>query len=87
MKTIQVMIPEHVPVTQTEMPPTIPVSIPALEDVIQLAKALHVAGEGWEGTALGWPAIDPHVPSQSNVALHAPGGGRLPWVPNCLWHR
>lgn len=56
MKTIQVMIPAHIPVTSTGALPTIPVSIPAFEDVIQLAKALHAAGEAWEGTALGWPA-------------------------------
>lgn len=56
MKTIQVTIPEHIPVTQTGAPPTIPVSVPAFEDVIQLAKALHIAGKAWEGTALGWPA-------------------------------
>ncbi|MEZ4730080.1 MAG: hypothetical protein R3E79_23360 [Caldilineaceae bacterium] len=56
MKTIQVTLPEHVPVAQTGSPPTIPVSIPALEDVIQLATALHAAGKAWEGTALGWPA-------------------------------
>lgn len=31
-----------------------PIAIPAFEDVIQLAKALHVAGKAWEGTALGY---------------------------------
>lgn len=33
-----------------------PISIPAFEDVIQLAKTLHTAGKAWEGTAWGWPA-------------------------------
>lgn len=56
MKTIQVTLPERMPATQTGAPPTIPISIPAFEDVIQLAKALHRAREVWEGTALGWPA-------------------------------
>lgn len=56
MKTILVTIPEHVPATESGMPPTIPVAIPALEDVIQFAKALHSAGKPWEGIALGWPA-------------------------------
>ena len=56
MKTIQVTIPDHVPVTETGVTPTIPVSIPSLEDVVQLAKVFHTAGKTWEGTALGWPA-------------------------------
>lgn len=56
MKTIQITIPEHIPSTATGASPTIPVSIPALEDVIQFAKALHAVGQAWEGTALGWPA-------------------------------
>jgi len=56
MKTIQITIPEHVPVTQTGVRPTIPVSIPPIEDVIQFAKTFHAAGKVWEGTVLGWPA-------------------------------
>lgn len=28
----------------------------SLSDVIQLAKALHAAGQTWQGTAFGWPA-------------------------------
>lgn len=56
MKTIQVMIPDRIPATQSGALPTIPVSIPAVEDVIQLAKALHAVGNAWEATAFGWPA-------------------------------
>ncbi len=40
----------------TDTPLTLPVAIPALLDVTQFAKALHAAGQPWEGTAFGWPA-------------------------------
>lgn len=56
MNTIQVSIPQPKPVTPPESLLSVPVAIPALADVIQLAKALHAAGKPWEGTAFGWPA-------------------------------
>lgn len=35
---------------------SLPIAIPALEDVVQFAKALHLAGQDWNGVAFGWPA-------------------------------
>jgi hypothetical protein len=56
MNTIQISIPQPKPVAPPEMLLSVPVAIPALADVIQFAKALHVAGQPWEGTVFGWPA-------------------------------
>ena len=56
MNTIQISIPQAERTTGENAPLSLPVAIPSLPDVIQLAKALHVAGRPWEGTAFGWPA-------------------------------
>lgn len=56
MNTIQVSIPQPKPTTSTDASLSLPVVIPSLTDVLQLAKALHAAGRPWEGTAFGWPA-------------------------------
>lgn len=53
---IQISIPQPKPVAPPEIRLSVPVAIPALADVIQFAKALHVAGQPWEGAVFGWPA-------------------------------
>lgn len=47
---------------------TQPIAIPALEDVVQFAKALHLAGPAWNGVAFGWPAdYTPEIKEENAV--------------------
>ena len=68
MNTIQVSIPQPTLVKPTDTPLSLPVAIPSLPDIIQLAKALHAAGQPWEGTAFGWPAdYSPEIKEENAV--------------------
>ncbi len=53
---MQVAMPKSLPTNKNGKLPAIPVAIPALDDVLQYARALHAVGQTWEGTAFGWPA-------------------------------
>jgi hypothetical protein len=51
-----------------DAPLSLPVVVPSLTDIIQFAKALHAAGQLWEGTAFGWPADDtPEIKEENAV--------------------
>lgn len=65
---MQVALPKSLPTNEEGKLPAIPVAIPALDDVLQYARALHAVGQAWEGTAFGWPAdYTPEISEENSV--------------------
>lgn len=68
MNTIQVSLPQPKTVTPIDTLLSVPVAIPSLADIIQFGKALHTAGQPWEGTVFGWPAdYTPEIKEENTV--------------------